>query len=94
MSVDRRKKSFLTEVRARKERREKYEREGDSSFWHSVGMMGTIGWSVSIPTALGLLAGRWMDGRLDSDNVFLVFGMLIGLIAGCVTAWRMVSEKI
>jgi ATP synthase protein I len=86
--------AFLREVRLRRERREQHEREGDSSFWQSVGMMGTIGWSVSVPTALGVLLGRWIDARLGSAHVFMVFCMLAGLIAGCVTAWRMVSEKI
>ncbi|MDP6525528.1 MAG: AtpZ/AtpI family protein [Kiritimatiellia bacterium] len=87
------KEAFVSEVDTRRRRREEYEREGDSSFWQSVGMMGTIGWSVSIPTALGVLLGRWIDGRLESAHVFMVFFMLVGLITGCVTAWRMVAEK-
>ena len=36
----------------------------------------------------------WLDGRLDSGHVFLLFFMLAGLIAGCVIAWRMISEKL
>lgn len=88
-----RKETFVSEVDTRRRRREEYEREGDSSFWQSVGMMGTIGWSVSVPTALGVLLGRWIDGRLESAHVFMVFFMLAGLITGCVTAWRMVAEK-
>ena len=45
---------FLAALKHRRARHEKHEREGDSSFWGSVGMMGTIGWSVSVPTALGV----------------------------------------
>jgi ATP synthase protein I len=86
--------TFLSEVQRRRERHEEYVSDGDSSFWQSVGMMGTIGWSVSIPTALGVFLGRWLDGRLDSAHVFMVFFMLVGLITGCVTAWRMIEEKI
>ncbi len=88
------KDTFLSEVKTRRRRREKHEREGDSSFWQSVGMMGTIGWSVSVPAALGVLIGRWIDGRADSGSVFTIFCLIIGLVLGCVTAWRMVSEKI
>jgi ATP synthase protein I len=99
MSADERRtgkrgEEFVSEVRTRRRRLEKHEREGDSSFWQSVGMMGTIGWSVSVPTALGVLLGRWIDSRLESAHVFMVFCMLVGLVAGCITAWRMVSEKI
>ena len=89
-----RKEAFAREVHRRRERHDKHLRDGDSSFWQSVGMMGTIGWSVAVPTVLGVLLGRWVDGRLDSAHVFMVFFMLAGLVTGCVTAWRMVAEKI
>jgi len=92
--TDKRRSGFLTALERRQERHRKHVREGDSSFWSSVGMMGTIGWSVSLPTALGVLLGRWLDGRLGSAHVFMVFCMLVGLGAGCFTAWRMISEKL
>ena len=50
-----RKEAFAREVRRRRERHDKHLRDGDSSFWQSVGMMGTIGWSVAVPTVLGVL---------------------------------------
>ena len=89
-----RKEAFAKQVRHRRELHDEHVRDGDSSFWQSVGMMGTIGWSVAVPTVLGVLLGRWVDGYLDSAHVFLVFFMLAGLITGCVTAWRMIAEKI
>jgi ATP synthase protein I len=89
-----RKEAFAKQVRRRREQHDEHVRDGDSSFWQSVGMMGTIGWSVAVPTVLGVLLGRWVDGYLDSAHVFLVFFMLAGLITGCVTAWRMIAEKI
>lgn len=85
---------FLAEVRARRARHEKHRKEGDASFWASVSAMGTIGWSVSVPTALGVLLGRWVDGRLESAHIFMVFCMLVGLGVGCFTAWRIISEKL
>jgi ATP synthase protein I len=89
-----RKRQFVAEVQRRHLRHEKHLREGDASFWSSVGMMGTIGWSVSLPCALGALLGRWVDARLDSAHIFLVFFMLVGLGVGCFTAWRLISEKL
>ena len=84
-------KAFLEAVKARRERRKR--NAEDNSFWLSVGSMGTVGWSVSVPTALGVLFGRWLDGRLDSGHVFMVFFMLVGLGVGCTMAWRLVSER-
>jgi len=84
--------AFVSELERRRRQREKNER--DRSFWASVGMVGTVGWTVATPTALGVLLGRWLDGRLESGYVFMVFFMLLGLGLGCVVAWRMVSERI
>ena len=81
--------AFLSEIESRRKRKEENDR--DSSFWSSVGMMGTVGWSVALPTALGVLFGRWLDGRLDSGYVFMVFFLLVGVAVGCVIAWRTVS---
>jgi len=83
--------AFMAQGRARRERKE--ENAHDDSFWRSVGTMGTVGWSVSIPTALGVLLGRWLDGRAASGHVFMIFFMLVGVIVGCVIAWRTVREK-
>jgi len=89
---DRHKKDFVSEVERRRERREEGKR--DRSFWSSVGAMGMVGWSVSLPMVAGLLLGRWLDARLDSGHVFMLFFMFVGLGAGCLIAWRMVSEKL
>lgn len=86
--------AFVSEVQRRRERHEQSRREGDSSFWSSVGMMGSIGWTVVVPAALGVLLGRWLDHRLDSAHVFVVFCLLVGLALGCVSAWRLISEKL
>lgn len=85
---------FVDEVKRRRQRHEKHRREGDPSFWSSVGMMGTIGFSIAVPTALGLLLGRWLDGRLDSGHTFMIFLMLVGLGLGMFTVWRLIREHL
>ena len=84
---------FVSAVRTRRRRHEKSQREGDQGFWSTVGMMGTVGWSVTVPTVAGVFLGRWLDGMLDSGQVFMIFFLLIGLTSGCVLAWRQVAEK-
>ena len=88
------KEAFLREVKKRRERRERNEREGDPSFWSVVGTMGMIGWTVALPTAAGVLFGRWLDAALESGHVFMVFFMIVGLAMGCIVAWRMVVERV
>ena len=84
---------FLADVERRRRRHQKYKREGDASFWSSVGMMGTVGWSVAVPMAGGALLGRWIDARADSGHVFMLFFLIVGGILGCVVAWRLITEK-
>ena len=86
--------AFVQEVRLRRKRHERNEEEKESSYWSSVGTMGMVGWSVALPLTVGALLGRWLDGRLGSGIVFLVFFIIVGVCVGCYMAWRMVSEKL
>ncbi len=83
----------MDSVARRRDLHEQHEREGNRSFWQSVGMMGTVGWTIALPTAAGALSGRWLDGRLESGHVFMFFFMLVGLGMGCVVVGRMIAEK-
>ena len=60
-----------------------------------MGQMGKWAFIVGfvICVVAGLLIGRWIDRLQESAPIFLIFGMMIGVVAGCVTAWRMVSSK-
>ena len=69
--VSQTKRKFLSEVRERRERHERSVREGDQSFWSTVGMMGAVGWSVALPAAAGALFGRWLDGATGGGHVFV-----------------------
>ena len=93
MSPGPKSKALVDSVTKRRELHEQYERDGNRSFWQSVGTMGTVGWSIALPMAGGTLFGRWLDGRLESGQVFMFFFMLVGLGMGCTVVWQMISEK-
>ncbi|CAB3684041.1 hypothetical protein LMG26696_04559 [Achromobacter pulmonis] len=80
-------------VRTRRERRERWQREGERSLGQNIAMIGALGWTIVAPTLLGILAGRWLD-RICNSGVFWTLGLLVaGLAAGCALAWkRMHSE--
>lgn len=87
-------REFAARVGRQRERKERYAREGNRSFWSSVGMAGTVGWSVALPMAAGALFGRWLDNRLDAGHVFMIFFLLVGVGAGCTIAWRLIAERL
>ena len=80
-------------VRKRQERREFWQREGERSLGQNLAMIGALGWTIVVPTLLGIFAGRWLDQTFHS-GIFWTLGLLVaGLAAGCTFAWkRMHSE--
>jgi len=49
------------QVGAKESRKMKGRREKDRSIWFGLGMFGLIGWSVAIPTLIGVAVGIWID---------------------------------
>nr|WP_230500131.1 AtpZ/AtpI family protein [Sutcliffiella rhizosphaerae] len=45
-------------------------------------LMSTILSYLVGPTLLGLFVGRWLDNKVNSEPLFLVLGLLIGLASG------------
>ena len=80
-------------VHTREERRRLWRREGERSMGRNLAMIGAIGWTIVVPTLLGILAGRWLDQRFSS-GIFWTLGLLAaGLAIGCWLAWkRIVGE--
>ena len=78
----------LSEMVERKASRKLRARRGQGrGLWYGLGLFGLIGWSVAIPTLVGVLLGLWLDGRSAGGfpwTLTLLFG---GLVIGCVNAW-------
>lgn len=80
-------------VRKRQERRERWQREGERSLGQNLAMIGALGWTIVVPTLLGIFAGRWLD-RTFNSGVFWTLGLLVaGLAAGCTFAWRRMHSE-
>ncbi len=80
-------------VKIRRERRARWEREGERSLGQNLAMIGTLGWTIVTPTLIGIFIGRWLDRRFDM-GIFWTLGLLVaGLAIGCTLAWkRMYNE--
>lgn len=59
--------------------------------WFGLGMYGLVGWSVVMPTLLGVAAGLWVDSRWPGRFSWTLMLMLGGLLLGCWNAWYWVS---
>ena len=47
----------------------------------SVWFLG-IGWCFAMPLIIGVLGGAWLDGRSGMAPLFVLLGVLMGLIVG------------
>lgn len=80
-------------VRTRRDRRERWRREGERSLGQNLAMIGVLGWTIVTPTLIGIFVGRWLDREFGS-GVFWTLGLLVlGLAIGCTLAWKRMHHE-
>lgn len=80
-------------VGKKKHRKERARTEGDRGVTHGLGTFGMVGWSVSVPTLLGLGLGVWIDGRYGGQYSWTLMLMFLGLITGMTNAWYWIRRE-
>jgi len=68
-------------------------RRSTQGIWFGLGMMGLVGWSVTIPTLLGAATGIWLDDHYPGTHSWTLTLLVIGLVIGCVNAWHWVAKQ-
>jgi F0F1-type ATP synthase assembly protein I len=48
-----------------------------------------IGWFIGLSILLGVLGGLWLDNRLGTQPIFIIIGLLLGLVVTGYGAYRM-----
>ncbi len=74
-------------------RRERARRRGDESPWAWLGTFGLVGWTVVVPTLLGVAAGIFVDDRVDSSVSFTITFLIVGAAVGLSMAWHWVRRE-
>lgn len=81
------------EVGARELRKVRARRTKDRTVLFGVGMFGVIGWSVAVPTLIGVALGLWLDRKWPGRISWTLALLLAGVTLGCLNAWYWVSQK-
>jgi len=84
---------FARRVAAKATLKLRAQREGPLPVWFGLGMLGTVGWSVAVPTLLGALLGHWWDLRHPGPHSWTLALLVAGLVVGCANAWYWVSRE-
>ncbi|MFA7441020.1 MAG: AtpZ/AtpI family protein [Sphingomonadaceae bacterium] len=80
-------------VGSRESRKVQARKNRDRTLWHGVSAAGVVGWSVAVPTVIGVLLGLWIDRRWTGDFSWTLALLLGGVALGCLNAWYWVSRE-
>jgi ATP synthase protein I len=92
-------RKFPETIGAKETRKLKVRREAHHSIWFGMGMFGVVGWSVAVPTVLGVIIGAWIDRSWPSRYSWTLMLLFMGVVLGgsqrlvLVTAGRRCREE-
>jgi ATP synthase protein I len=85
--------TFVGQVGVKATRKLKARRNPTPGVWFGLGMMGLIGWSVTVPTLLGAALGIWLDKHHPGKHAWTLALLMAGLAMGCFNAWHWVAKE-
>lgn len=88
-----RQKPLADRIAAQAARKLRARNERPAGAWSGLGMMGMIGWSVSVPAVLGTALGAWLDRTYPGAHAWTLALLVAGLMLGCFSAWRWVDQE-
>jgi len=78
----------------RKVRRKQLARKNsERTAWFGLGMFGLVGWSVAVPTLIGIAIGLWLDERWPGKASWTLTLLIIGIALGCLNAWYWIKQE-
>jgi len=86
-------KELFRKLKAKEARKIRARLKRDGGVWFGLGMFGLVGWSVAIPTLVGIALGVWIDLKWSSRYSWTLMLLVIGIITGCLNAWFWVSRE-
>jgi ATP synthase protein I len=86
-------REFEQQIRDKSTRKLQAQREGDRSIWAGLGLFGMVGWSVMVPTLLGIALGIWIDNRFPSRYSWTLMLLFMGIVLGCWNAWYWIQRE-
>lgn len=88
-----RRQTLQDNVDAKQSRKLDARLEGERSAWFGLGMFGLVGWSIVVPTLMGIATGIWIDEHWPSRFSWTLMLLIGGLAVGCLNAWWWVNRE-
>lgn len=82
------KKEFQEQAIKEEERKLKARSNKEITAWWGLGLFGMVGWSVMLPTLLGIFVGLFLDHKYDhQSHTYTLLGLLAGICLGSTIAF-------
>lgn len=85
-------KELNDKIKAEAVKKIRSQKEGKEILF-GMGVFGIIGWSIAIPTLLGIALGRYLDARFTQSFSWTLSLLFLGLVIGCINSWRWLKER-
>lgn len=69
------------------------EKKKKNVIFYGLGMFGVFGWSIVIPTFLGLFIGYWLDKKWSLGFNWTLTFLFLGVVMGSVNGWYWVTKE-
>lgn len=63
--------------------------EADMSRWIAALRLTGVGFFIGACILLGVIAGIWLDSKLNTEPVFVIIGLVLGIIVAVYGVYRM-----
>lgn len=91
-NFSKKREQFAKTIEEKQQRKIKARNNKDHSvFW--VGMFGLVGWSVAVPTIIGVSLGIWIDKSYPSKHSWTLMLLVVGVAVGCWQAWYWIQQE-
>ncbi|MDD2457573.1 MAG: AtpZ/AtpI family protein [Eubacteriales bacterium] len=84
---------LIQKISADSQRKIRLKQTGADKPWFGMGLMGLVGWSITVPCLLGLVAGVWIDRRWPSPVSWTLMLLAGGIGLGCLNVWYWLGRQ-
>jgi len=75
------------------ERERQAKEEPEPSLGSRLGQIGILGWTIVVPTLLGLVIGHWLDRHFHTGVFFSAPLLMVGAAVGLWSAWKWMHRQ-